>query len=95
LKAAAKAAGEPVWPMPSGDDYLQQIKSDIADLKNTGGREGGSCTAAAFLGEFVGKIPWAHIDIAGVSYTDKSKAWRSTGATGFGVRLVLEYLLAL
>ena len=92
LKTAAESAGEPVWHMPSGDDYLEQLKSKVADLRNIGGREAGSCTAAAFLGEFAGDVPWAHIDIAGVAYTDKGRPYRSVGATGFSVRLVLEYL---
>ena len=71
------------------------MKSKVADLRNIGGREGGACTAAAFLGEFVGKTPWVHLDVAGVAYTDKPKPYRSVGATGFAVRLVLEYLRQL
>jgi leucyl aminopeptidase len=94
IQKAADSSGEPVWPMPSGPEYLEQMRSKIADLRNIGGRGGGSCTAAAFLGEFVGDIPWAHIDIAAVADTDKEKSYRAAGATGFGVRLVLEYLLA-
>jgi len=95
LRQAADRSGDCLWPLPSGPDYLEQMRSKIADLRNIGGREGGSCTAAAFLGEFVGNIPWAHIDIAGVSDTNKSKPYRGVGATGFGVRLVLEYLRGL
>jgi leucyl aminopeptidase len=92
LEQAADASGEAVWSMPSGPEYLEQMKSKVADLKNTGGREGGACTAAAFLGDFVENNPWAHIDIAAVADTDKEKPYRSIGATGFAVRLVLEYL---
>ena len=95
LENAAQAGGEGLWPMPSGPDYLEQMKSKIADLKNTGGREGGACTAAAFLGEFVENKPWAHIDIAAVADTDKEKPYRGIGSTGFAVRLVLEYLRSL
>jgi len=92
LEKAADISGEPVCSMPSGPEYLEQMHSKIADLKNIGGRGGGPCTAAAFLGEFVGDIPWAHIDIAGVADSDKEKSYRSVGATGFGVKLLLEYL---
>ncbi|MBN1763633.1 MAG: leucyl aminopeptidase [Sedimentisphaerales bacterium] len=95
IQQAAQLSGDLVWTMPSGSDYLEQMKSKIADLCNAGGREGGSCTAAAFLGAFVGDIPWAHIDIAAVADTDKEKPYRSIGATGFSVRLVLEYLRTL
>ncbi len=95
LQAAAQFSGEPVWPMPSGPDYLEQMKSKVADLKNVGGRPGGSCTAAAFLGEFVGDVPWAHIDIAATADADQEKPYRTHGATAYGVRLVLEYLRGL
>ncbi len=71
------------------------MKSKVADLKNIGGRPGGSCTAAAFLGEFVGDVPWAHIDIAATADADQEKPYRTHGATAYGVRLVLEYLRGL
>ncbi|MCK4628209.1 MAG: leucyl aminopeptidase, partial [Sedimentisphaerales bacterium] len=90
IEKAAEVSGEAVWAMPSGPEYLEQMKSKIADLKNTGDRKAGSCTAAAFLGEFVGDVPWVHIDIAAVADTDREKPWREIGATGFGVRLVVE-----
>lgn len=92
LEKASENSGEPVWPMPMGDEYLEQMKSKVADLRNVGGREAGSCTAAAFLHEFVGDVPWAHIDIAGVADTDSANPWRAVGATGFAVRLVVDYL---
>jgi leucyl aminopeptidase len=92
---ASKCSGEPVWPMPSGSEYLEQMKSKIADLKNVDGREGGCCTAAAFLGEFAGETPWVHLDIAGTADTNKEKPYRAIGATGYMVRLVLEYLRGL
>ena len=92
IEKAADVSGESVWAMPSGSEYLEQMKSKIADLKNIGDRKGGSCTAAAFLSEFVGDVPWAHIDIAAVADTDTEKSWRGIGATGFGVRLVVEFM---
>ncbi|MBN2378166.1 MAG: leucyl aminopeptidase [Sedimentisphaerales bacterium] len=95
LEKASQRSGEPVWALPSGDEYLEQMKSKIADLKNISGREGGACTAAAFLGAFVEDVPWAHIDIAGTSDTEKEKSFRAVGATGFAVRLIVEYLNAL
>ncbi len=92
LKAASEISGEPLWHMPSGEPYLDQMKSKIADLKNIGGRPGGSCTAAAFLSEFIGAAAWAHIDVAAVADTEKAKPYRGIGATGFTVRTILEYL---
>ncbi len=85
-------SGEKVWRLPCGEEYLEQMKSKVADLKNIGGREGGPCTAGAFLGEFVEGLPWAHIDIAGMADTNEEKPYRNIGATGFPVRLIVEYL---
>jgi leucyl aminopeptidase len=93
LKAAGEAVGERVWEMPHDEPFHDQIKSDIALVKNTGGREGGSCTAAAFLEKWVEETPWAHIDIAGTAWKTKESSYSSKGATGFGVRLLIEYLL--
>jgi leucyl aminopeptidase len=95
IEKAAHTSGESVWHLPSGEEYLEQMKSKMADLKNVIGREGGASTAAAFLGAFVDKTPWAHIDIAAVADTEKPKPYRAPGATGFAVRLVLEYLRSL
>ena len=95
LQQSGQASGEAVWAMPSGSEYLEQMKSKVADLRNVGGRGAGACTAAAFLGEFVQDVPWAHIDIAGTADTAKEKSYRGVGATGFGVRLVVEYLRQL
>jgi len=95
INTAAENAGEPLWPMPSGPEYLERMKSKVADLKNTGGREGAACTAAAFLREFAENIPWTHLDIAGTDTFSDEKPWRGTGATGFGVRIILEYLRSL
>ncbi len=92
LQKASEAGGEPVWHLPIGTEYLEQMKSKVADLRNVGGRGGGSCTAAAFLHEFVGDVPWAHIDIAGVADSDNAKPYRAVGSTGFAVRLVVDYL---
>ena len=73
-------------------EYKDKNKSDVADIKNSAGREGGAITAAAFLEKYVGKIPWAHLDIAGTAWTTEERAYLAKGATGFGVRLLLEAL---
>ena len=83
---AGNATGEPCWPLPAFDAYEDQIKSDIADLKNIGGREGGAITAALFIKSFVEDRPWIHLDIAGTSYTKKPKAYQVKGGTGVAVR---------
>jgi leucyl aminopeptidase len=84
--AAAKPTGERYWQMPLYDDYTTAMKSDIADLKNTGGRPAGTLTAAAFLRAFVGETPWVHLDIAGTAYLDGESAWQAKGPTGTPVR---------
>ena len=66
-------AGDRVWPMPLFDDYCEQLKSDIADMINTGGRPAGAITAAMFLKEFAGDLPWAHLDIAGTAWADEAR----------------------
>lgn len=90
---AGETVWERVWEMPLWDDYFEQIKSPIADMKNTGGREGGVMTAAALLSKFVENYPWVHLDIAGVAWTDKEKAYMPVGASGIGVRLIVQFLL--
>ena len=93
LCAAGDESGERVWQLPVWDDYLDQIKSDVADLKNTGGRGGGAITAALFLKQFVGTTPWAHLDIAGVSWNSEApRAYLPKGATGVGLRFLIAYL---
>lgn len=92
VKCAAENAGEKVWQLPSYSEYKEQIKSDIADLKNTGGREAGTITAGLFLGEFAGDSPWVHMDIAGTSMITAEKDYLPKGATGVGVR-TLYYLV--
>ncbi|MHA1601309.1 MAG: leucyl aminopeptidase, partial [Alphaproteobacteria bacterium] len=94
LSAAGKAVGEGVWRLPMGEAYDKAINSDAADMKNVGNRAGGSITAAQFLMRFVNKgTPWAHLDIAGVAWSNKSKPTVPKGGTGFGVRL-LDRLVA-
>lgn len=88
ITEAGTATGEKVWRLPLGDAYDKQIKSDIADMKNVGGREAGSITAAQFLQRFVKDTPWAHIDIAGVTWSKKDTATVPKGGTAFGVRLL-------
>jgi leucyl aminopeptidase len=92
LKRAADRSGERVWELPLWDEYGEFMKSDIADLKNSGGRYGGAITAGWFLKQFVGDTRWAHIDIAGTAWLDKSRPYIPKGASGYGVRLLIEYL---
>jgi len=93
LTAAGIASGEKVWRMPLDDAYDKQIRSDIADMKNIGGRPAGSITAAQFIQRFVNKKPWAHLDIAGMAWSSKDGPCTPKGATAFGVRL-LDRLVA-
>lgn len=94
LFSAGTEVGEPVWRMPLGEEYDKAINSDIADMKNVGGRDGGSITAAQFLQRFVeGDTPWAHLDIAGMAWAKQAKPTVPKGAVGFGVRL-LDRLIA-
>jgi leucyl aminopeptidase len=80
--------------MPLRASYKDGLKSGVADLKNTGPRPGGSITAALFLRDFVGKdIPWAHLDIAGTVWSDKGRGLDPAGATGFGVRTLVNWVL--
>lgn len=93
LTRAGEASAERVWQMPLWDEYREMMKSDIADLKNTGGRYGGAITAGGFLAAFVGDYPWAHLDIAGTAWVERpTKAYQAKGATGVGVRLLVELL---
>ncbi|WP_425060936.1 Cytosol aminopeptidase [Sporomusa carbonis] len=88
--AAARQAGEKMWELPNDDEYLEQIKSSIADLKNSGGRPGGAITAGLFIGQFADKTPWVHIDIAGTSDAEKDKGYNLKGGTGIGVRTLVQ-----
>lgn len=93
IRAAGDAVNEPLWRMPLGEEYDKKIKSDIADMKNVGERGAGSITAAQFLKRFVDDTPWAHLDIAGVTWSKSDTAVTPKGGTGFGVRL-LDRLVA-
>ncbi len=88
LAEAGETVGEPVWRFPLGDEYDRMIKSEAADMKNTGGRGAGSITAAQFLKRFVDDTPWAHLDIAGVAWSNKDRFMAPKGGTGWGVRLL-------
>jgi leucyl aminopeptidase len=90
VRRVANRAGDRVWPMPVFDDYREQLNSEIADLANTGGRPAGSITAALFLKEFTGGLPWAHLDIAGTAWAEESKPFMPKGATGVAVRTLAE-----
>lgn len=93
--AAGKEAGERSWQMPMFDDYKEQNKSDVADIQNVGGRYAGSITAAQFLGEFVGNVPWVHMDIAGTSSADVNKQQFPKGATGVPVGTLVNLALSM
>ena len=93
LSQAGESTGERVWQLPLWDEYREMIKSEIADLKNTGGRYGGAITAAGFLAAFSGDYPWCHLDIAGTAWVERpTKPYQTRGATGVGVRLLVELL---
>ena len=99
LKKSSEKTSEEIWQLPINDDYMDMIKSNVADMKNIGiGRSAGTITAAAFLANAVDDVPWAHIDIAGTAWmqdASKKKSYNQKGATGFGVRLILDYLISL
>ena len=88
LQATGTAWGEKLWRMPLGEAYDKMLKSDIADMKNVGGRPGGSISAACFIQRFTNGVPWAHLDIAGTAWSSKDSATIPKGATAFGVRLI-------
>ena len=95
LISAGHAAGESLWRMPLRGSYRDGLKSSIADMKNTGPRAGGSITAALFLQDFVPKdLAWAHLDIAGTVWSDKGRGQDPAGATGYGVRTLVNWVLA-
>jgi leucyl aminopeptidase len=90
VRGAARKAGERVWPMPLFEEYADQLRSEIADMVNSGGRPAGACTAAMLLKEFAGGLPWAHLDIAGTAWADEAKPYQPKGATGQAVRTLAE-----
>ena len=91
LQQSADESGEKIWQLPNDEEYKKMIKSDVADLKNVGGRFAGSIAAGLFIGEFVGECPWIHMDIAGTCWSESSEDYFSKGGTGVGVR-TLYYL---
>jgi leucyl aminopeptidase len=90
IRETGARAGDRIWPMPTDEEYVEQLKSDIADMANVGGRPGGAITAALFLKEFAGGLPWAHLDIAGTAWVDEPKPYAPKGATGVAVRTLAE-----
>jgi leucyl aminopeptidase len=92
LIRAGEQTGEKLWQLPLWEDYAEQLKSEVADVKNTGGRSAGTITAAAFLQKFARDYRWAHLDIAGTAWEDSGNGYRPKGGTGVGVRLLVQYL---
>ena len=93
VRDAGERAGERCWPLPLWEEYRELLKSDVADLKNSGGRSAGTIAGAWFLREFVDSFPWVHLDIAGTAYLEGEGASHAKGPTGIGVRLFTEFLL--
>ena len=94
LRAAGDRVGQRCWPLPMFDEYREQIRSDYADIKNSGGRPGGAITAGWFLREFAADFPWAHLDIAGTAYGDGKLPYQSKGSSGAPTRLLVEWVRA-
>jgi len=95
LIRASERSGDPLWQMPFEESYFEVMKSPVADMKNAGNRAGGSITATLFLNQFIKETPWAHIDMAGPVWTDKERGYHPVGATGYGVRLLVNWILSL
>ncbi|AIY01377.1 leucyl aminopeptidase [Arthrobacter sp. PAMC 25486] len=93
IKTAGGVSGESIWQLPLETRYRKQLDSDIADISNMGGPTAGAITAALFLSEFVKGTPWAHLDIAGTMKSDSDESWRPSGATGYGTRLLSEFIV--
>ncbi|MEE8353176.1 MAG: leucyl aminopeptidase, partial [Dehalococcoidales bacterium] len=93
--AAGAEAGEKMWQLPTYDEYKEQNKSEVADIKNTGGRNAGAITGALFIGEFAGDTPWVHLDIAGTNMLDKQRNYEVKGATGVPVRTLVNLVISL
>ena len=94
LKTASAKTGERLWHLPCDDEFVEEMKSKIADLKNVGGKWGGACTASAFLSQFVTKAKWAHVDMAGVGVWGANET-DAPGSVGFGVRLLTAYAMEI
>ena len=90
VREVAERAGDRCWPLPLFDEYKDQLRSEIADMLNTGGRLGGAITAALFLKEFTGGLPWVHLDIAGTAWAEENKPFMAKGPTGVGLRTLVE-----
>ena len=93
VKASAERVDEPVWELPLANRYRPELDSTLADLRNMGGANAGTITAALFLQEFVAGKPWVHIDIAGTAQSWTASKWRNKGTTGFGTRLLIDLAL--
>ena len=92
LQVAGDRSGERCWPLPLWKEYREQLESNVADFKNVGGRPAGTITAAAFLREFVGEVPWAHLDIAGTAYGEGKLSYQRKGGFGVPTRLLVEWV---
>ena len=92
IKTSADKTAEKIWELPLWEEYDELIKSDVADIKNVGDGTAGTITGAMFLRKFVGDLPWAHLDIAGVAWISKGKPYTPKGGTGFGVRLLVQLM---
>lgn len=93
VRKAGLRAGERVWEMPLWEEYFEQLRSEVADMRNIGGRGGGMITAALFLSKFVGDCPWVHLDIASTDWSERERAYIPKGPTGIGTRLLIQYLI--
>jgi leucyl aminopeptidase len=93
LQQAGEKSGERVWEMPLWEEYFEQLRSDVADMRNIGGRGGGMITAGLFLSKFVGEAPWVHLDIASTDWSERERPYISKGPTGIGTRLLLQFLM--
>jgi leucyl aminopeptidase len=93
IRDAGVKTGERVWEMPLWEEYFEQLKSDVADMRNIGGRGGGMITAALFLSKFIGDHPWVHLDIASTDWSERERAYIPKGPTGIGTRLLIQYLI--
>ena len=90
VRQTAEQAGDRCWPMPLYEEYFEQLRSEIADMINSGGRPAGACTAAVFLKEFAAAVPWAHLDVAGTAWAEEAKPWQPKGPSGVAVRTLAE-----
>jgi leucyl aminopeptidase len=90
VRRTADRSGDRAWPMPLFEEYAEQLRSEIADMMNVGGRPAGSITAAMFLKEFTGGLPWAHFDVAGTAWSEDAKPYQPKGPNGIAVRTLAE-----